>query len=64
MEVQRSSSLFLKASKSTEAVNRHADVKETAGYAIRSKTVIDTFWRLFVSVGFSTIFLLTLVEFT
>jgi len=43
---------IFKVSKSTEAVKRRADEKETAGYAIRSKTAIDIFWRLFASVGF------------
>jgi hypothetical protein len=43
---------IFKVSKSTEAANRRADVKETAGYAIRTKTTIDIFWRVFACVGF------------
>jgi len=34
---------IFKVSKSAEVAKRRADVKETAGYAIRSKTAIDIF---------------------
>ena len=44
--------------------NRRTDVKEMAGYAIGSKTAIDIFWLLIVSVAFLTTLLLTLALLT
>jgi len=50
------SQFIFKVSKSTEVANRCADVKETAGYAIRSKTAIDIFGAYLLVSNFKQYF--------